>query len=571
EAVFNSETASGWQEVSFASPVPVTANTTYVISYHSNNGFYSASNFSFSNSFENSPLTGLRSGLDGNNGLYKYSGAPAFPEQSYQSSNYWVDVVFNTVSYSGNQKPQISLISPSENASFTIPSTINLQAVTNDPDGSLSKVEFFAGTEKLGEALSSPFHLGWTVTKGGAYTLTARATDNEGATTTSSVVNILVSDPQNQPPTIQITAPGDGTAISAGENLTIAAEAYDVNGNVTKVEFFRENQKLGEDLTIPYTYNWNNIPAGTHSITARATDDEGATTTSPIVLLQAEDLGSECPCTVFGPSDAPGSPLYNDGLGLQVGMKFRAIEDGVILGARFYKQSGTTGTHTAQLYTRSGNLLAESMFQNETASGWQEVYFTLPVSITANTTYVISYHSSNGYYSSDNPYFNNPVINGSLVGLQSGSDGPNGVYRYSSTPTFPDLNFQTSNYWVDVIFDIPEAIKNSMGLTFSNQAKPDFQKSLNPVENQLKIFPNPFEDFATLSFVPKDEGEYMVRLYDSKGTFLRIIEQGKSFPGVEKQVAINGEGLPEGIYLVQLQNSNILQMFRLVLNRKMQF
>ncbi|PAM93596.1 hypothetical protein B4N84_17085, partial [Flavobacterium sp. IR1] len=135
EAVFASETATGWQEVSFASPVPVTANTTYVISYHSNNGFYSASNFSFTGSFTNSPLTGLKSEVDGPNGLYKYSGAPTFPELSYQSSNYWVDVVFNTVLNSGNQKPQVSLISPTENDTFTMPSTINLQAAASDPDG----------------------------------------------------------------------------------------------------------------------------------------------------------------------------------------------------------------------------------------------------------------------------------------------------------------------------------------------------------------------------------------------------------------------------------------------------
>ncbi|WP_189606172.1 DUF4082 domain-containing protein, partial [Salinimicrobium marinum] len=565
------ETASGWQEVSFASPVPVTANTTYVISYHSSNGFYSASNFSFSNRFENSPLTGLQSGTDGSNGLYKYSGAPTFPEQSYQSSNYWVDVVFNTVPFSGNQKPQISLVSPSENTTFTMPSTIHLQAAASDSDGTLTKVEFFAGTEKLGEVLSSPFQFNWTVQKGGAYILTARATDNEGSVATSSEVNILVSDPYNQPPSVHLTSPENQTSIPAGGDITLSAEASDVNGSVYKVEFFRDNQKLGEDLGSPFTYDWDNVPAGTYSITARATDDEGATTLSASAVLQVESLGSECPCTVFKPNDSPSNPLWNDGSSLQLGMKFQALEDGVVLGARFFKQSGTTGTHTAQLYSRSGNLMAESIFENETSSGWQEVYFTSPVPITANTTYVISYHSSNGYYSSDNPYFTTPVMNGSLVGLQSGSDGPNGVYRYSSTPTFPNLNFQTSNYWVDVIFDVPGTIKSSLDPDLSKHTLPGPHKILAPAENELKIFPNPFEDFATLSFFSEDEGTYKVRLYDSKGTFLRLIEQGISLPGVEKQVVINGEGLPEGIYLVQLEDPNSLRMFRLVLSRKMKF
>src|SRR5690606_376281 len=121
-------------------------------------------------------------------------------------------------------------------------------------------------------------------------------------------------------------------------------------------------------------------------------------------------------------------------------------------GVRFYKQTGHDGTHTGQLYSSGGDLLASAAFVNETASGWQEVLFPSPVSITAGTTYIISYHSSTGTYSADDNGFDQAIINGPLIGLQNGTDGLNGVYSYSSTPAFPSSNYQSSNYFVDVVF-----------------------------------------------------------------------------------------------------------------------
>jgi hypothetical protein len=94
-APFASETASGWQEVTLPSPVAIAANTTYVASYHSRPGYYVASTGYFAQAVVNGPLTALADGTDGPNGVYKY-GAAGFPTQTYQRTNYWVDVVFST-------------------------------------------------------------------------------------------------------------------------------------------------------------------------------------------------------------------------------------------------------------------------------------------------------------------------------------------------------------------------------------------------------------------------------------------------------------------------------------------
>ncbi len=95
---FAGETASGWQQATFSAPVPIAANTTYVVSYFAPNGSYSADGGYFSNGADAPPLHGLVSGLDGSNGVYRYGSASSFPSDSFGNSNYWVDVVFATTS-----------------------------------------------------------------------------------------------------------------------------------------------------------------------------------------------------------------------------------------------------------------------------------------------------------------------------------------------------------------------------------------------------------------------------------------------------------------------------------------
>ena len=84
--------------------------------------------------------------------------------------------------------------------------------------------------------------------------------------------------------------------------------------------------------------------------------------------------------------------------------------------------------------------------------GWQQVLFSSPVAITAGVTYVASYYSPSGDYAGTKPYFTQDVVNGPLSGLADGADGANGLYRYTATSAFPNSSFQSSNYWVDVVF-----------------------------------------------------------------------------------------------------------------------
>jgi sulfur relay (sulfurtransferase) complex TusBCD TusD component (DsrE family) len=95
-ATFAGESASGWQQVNFASPVTIAANTVYVASYHVNSGHYSADlSYFTSKGVDNPPLHALTNGVSGANSVYAYGASSAFPNQTWNAANYWVDVVFS--------------------------------------------------------------------------------------------------------------------------------------------------------------------------------------------------------------------------------------------------------------------------------------------------------------------------------------------------------------------------------------------------------------------------------------------------------------------------------------------
>jgi hypothetical protein len=145
----------------------------------------------------------------------------------------------------------------------------------------------------------------------------------------------------------------------------------------------------------------------------------------------------------------------NDPNAVNLGVKYQASTNGTITGIRFYKGPQNTGTHIGALWSASGTLLRSATFAGETASGWQQVNFSSPVSITANTTYIASYHTNKGEYSYDANYFANSYTNGPLAAPSSASSGGNGVYRYGTSNLFPNQTYNANNYWVDVVFKGP--------------------------------------------------------------------------------------------------------------------
>ncbi len=126
-------------------------------------------------------------------------------------------------------------------------------------------------------------------TQPGTYTVTVGMYGTNALSGTSQTYSLIVTGGQNveanPPPVVNITAPVDGVAVLPGTPINITATATDmavggVSGSVTKVEFFDGDTLLGEDTTSPYSYSWTPSASGVRVLTAKATDNENASTVS---------------------------------------------------------------------------------------------------------------------------------------------------------------------------------------------------------------------------------------------------------------------------------------------------
>ncbi len=215
---------------------------------------------------------------------------------------------------------------------------------------------------------------------------------------------------------------------------------------------------------------------------------------------------------------------------VELGVKFRSDVAGSILGIRFYKGAGNTGTHTGSLWTSTGALLATGTFVNETAAGWQQLTFAAPVAISANTTYVASYHTDTGAFSMNVGFFAaQGVDNAPLHALQSGVDGPNGLFILGPGGQFPS-NSSGNNYWVDVVFNpgssapapspAPAGAGSSIWPASATPSLPFYSDS--PVELGVKFRSDVAGVITGLRFYkgPGDTGTHTGSLWSASGALL---------------------------------------------------
>ncbi len=158
-----------WAEVTFTSPIPITANTVYVATYFSPTGFYNSTSNSFTNPVVNGPLAVLKDGDQGVNGAYDYD--DVYPTQGFEASNYWVDVDYSNGA--DITPPTIIFTTPasgstniSVNSSISVtfsenidPSTVSASTfVLKDGSGNIipGTVSYSAGTRSATLLLSSP-------------------------------------------------------------------------------------------------------------------------------------------------------------------------------------------------------------------------------------------------------------------------------------------------------------------------------------------------------------------------------------------------------------------------------
>ena len=393
-ATFANETASGWQQVNFSTPVNITPGTAYVASYHTNAGNYADTPYFFA-TYGGQSNGSLNAPGDSLDGVYAYGANSIFPSgTSVTGDNYWVDVVFND---SGHLPPVLSNVATSASYSAGgLPTNLSPAASVSDPES--------------------------TTLASGSVSITNGLLAGDALATSTSGTNISAN---YDPSTGVLTLTGADTL----------AHYQQVLDGVTYSSSSQNPTNYGVNAS--RTLSW--------AVNDGAVSSQAQTTTVNLT-------GGPAVNSLFGPSATPSTITENDPNAVDLGTKFQSSINGTIVGIRFYKGPQNTGTHIGDLWTTSGALLASATFTNETASGWQQVNFSTPVSITAGTTYIASYETAVGEYSANANYFGSAVTNGPLTAPSDAVSGGNGVYAYGASNAFPNNSYNASNYWVDVAF-----------------------------------------------------------------------------------------------------------------------
>ncbi|MBX9852226.1 MAG: cellulase family glycosylhydrolase [Cytophagaceae bacterium] len=618
-----------------------------------------------------------------------------------------------------NTPPTVSISSPANGSSFTAPASITINATASDADGSVSKVDFYNGTTLLSSDNAAPYSYTWSNVAAGSYSITAKATDNSGAVTTSAAVNVSVTsapvsqspyggtvrsipgkieaehydlggqnvayndattanegavfrtdavdieattdagagynvgwtvagewleytvnvtaagtykldarvaaitagktfhvemDGQNvsgvitvpntagwqtwatvsvtttsltagqkvmrivmdagefnlnhvtftattnppapnTPPAVSITSPSNNTSFIAPATINITANASDADGTVSKVEFFNGATKLGEDLTAPYSFSWTNVPAGSYSLTAKATDNAAAVTTSSAVSVQ---VSATPPPTNKIPTASITSPANGASFTAPATIAINASAsdaDGTISKVDFYNGTTLLGSDATAPYSFTISNAAAGTYSLKAVA-------TDNLNATGSSAVVTVTVTSN-----------NPPP--TTVGI----NGPNCAKPGVAT-TFtlkPEAGFTTGSWWTtgEATVTVDATTKqatitytgNALGtLTISCGANfstapwyKEYTKTItvsNTCATAAKMAspnvvttPQPFNDEATVSV---DNGETMisVKLYDMQGN--QII----SMDNVNLNEVSLGNDLKAGIYILKVVTEN---------------
>ncbi|HMG06352.1 MAG TPA: Ig-like domain-containing protein, partial [Chthoniobacterales bacterium] len=286
--------------------------------------------------------------------------------------------------------PTVTITSPADQAVVQPGNPIPLTVNASDSDGTITKVEFFAGGTKLGESSSAPFTFSWSNAISGSYTITAKATDNAAASAVSAPIHLRV----NALPAVALTAPAQGATYRAGDAVPVSANATDSDDGITKVEFFTGGTKIGEANAAPYSVNWAGAPEGASTLTARATDGSGASATSAAVTINVTrintqltvDAGPDRLISLPGSAALEGQVLSNGGTpGPDVVLAWSVVSGP---GAVTFSTPNSSATSAA--FTQPGNYIIQLTASNADGANFDTTAVTVLPAVQAGPDSPIS-------------------------------------------------------------------------------------------------------------------------------------------------------------------------------------
>jgi arabinogalactan endo-1,4-beta-galactosidase len=226
-----------------------------------------------SNGYDNSLFRWMFDGLKSNSAKWDAIGMSLYPEQAATSTNYQTyDPACLT-----NLKDMVSRYSKD-----VLMSEIGIS--WSDANTAFDYItDILAKNRTVPRSLGAFYwepecYNGWQGYQKGAF-------DNSGKPTHAMDAFLEGKTTPNKAPTVSITSPANNASFITNSTITLNANASDVDGTISKVDFFYCGVKLGEDATSPYSYAWANVPNGSYPVYAVAYDDNGTITNSSLVTI----------------------------------------------------------------------------------------------------------------------------------------------------------------------------------------------------------------------------------------------------------------------------------------------
>ncbi|HMB63615.1 MAG TPA: Ig-like domain-containing protein [Eudoraea sp.] len=512
----------------------------------------------------------------------------------------------NIPSPTENDPPSLSISTPSANSTVTVGSSITVNLAASDSDGYINKHTIYVDGKIVDTDGTNYTPYQFTNIAAGSYDIMARVTDNDGASTTKTVTVTAgngpgVPDPGNEPdpenlnPTLSISAPGNGSVVQPGTDVTVHLIANDPDGTIAKHQVYVNNILYDTDGSNYTPHIIKGIRGGNHVIRATVTDNEGATATSSITIT-AESGTSEpnnntppqptapTPDSGTAPTVYFNSPYNNQVVapGSTVTISISAKDpDGQITKHQIFVNGilidtdGTTFTET-----RINNISAGSHLIKATVTDNSGETNSASIVITAGSNANPSPPLSSGN--------STPVVNivspgedqnfpvGSTVSVNLGaSDSDGSIVKHqiyvnnilvdtdgSFFTTHKINNVRAGNYVVSAKVTDNEGAASSQSISFtvgspSQRESPETIGTAAPVmEPFSELFDFQGETTAApfLIVAPNPVSEKNLQLYQSGNTYLRIVNLSgivlKELPADRKTMQIDLSGLPPGFYIL---------------------
>ncbi len=350
----------------------------------------------------------------------------------------------------------------------------------------------------------------------GTQSLTVTDTSSK-ITGTQSAISVAPASPTD------LTA----TAVSSSQinltwNASAGATGYEIERSLSAGSGFTEVA-----TTTATSYSATGLASGTtyyfQVIATVGGNSSGASNTA-----SATTTGTG-PESIWGTSYSPKVNYDYDGAKgqtFELGVQFESNVAGAVDGVLFYKQRAMSGTNVAHLWSSNGTLLASATFSNETASGWQYVTFSNPVSILANTFYTVSYSTGSPLFYYESGYFaHGGVTKGNLTAPSdtdiNGTILDNGVYNYGGR--FPDASQYSANFWVDLVFSPSSGAAIVVSHPVAQRVQPDAIGALTSSQSSRSVISPP-------AATPAGPALYGAQSLGTSAEFLRTLPRQSPTP-----------------------------------------